>query len=50
MTGLEVVGYLHIIVEYLKIDNPKGPIHANISMGDIAKVDTTSKESGSTWN
>lgn len=45
MAGQEVVGYLHLLVESIKVDTSE-PIHAHITLGDIAKVDTSPKLSG----
>lgn len=50
MVDTEVVGYLHILVESIKIDAATSPIHAHITMGDVAKADTQPKASGAAVN
>ena len=47
---MEVIGYLHVLVESMEVKDVNQPIHAKISLGEVAKVDTTPKPSGSTFN
>lgn len=50
MTGKTVAGYLHILVESLEIEGATEPIHAHITLGEIAKMDTEPKKSGEIIN
>ena len=47
---MEVIGFLHVLVENIELKEANQPIHAKISLGEIAKVDTSAKPSGSTFN
>lgn len=47
---MSVIGYIHVLVENLELKDTKSPIHAHISLGEVAKVDTTPKPSGSSVN
>ena len=47
---MEVIGYIHVLMEKLQLDNTTNPIHANISLGELAKVDTTPRPSGTAVN
>lgn len=44
------MGYLHILVESIQLDDVQNPIHAHITFGEIAKVDTTPQPSGTILN
>lgn len=45
-----IMGYMHVIIENLSAEDAKNPIHAHISIGELSKVDTTEKPSGSVFN
>lgn len=45
-----IIGYMHIIVETIKVDEAQEPIHAHISIGELAKVDSVAHLSGSVFN
>ena len=47
---MEVIGYIHVLVENLELKNANNPIHAQISLGEVAKVGTTPRPSGSVVN
>lgn len=45
-----IIGYMHVIIETLKADDVSEPIHAHISIGELSKVDSAAKPSGSMFN
>jgi hypothetical protein len=45
-----IIGYMHIIIETIKADDASEPIHAHISIGELSKVDSAAKPSGSIFN
>lgn len=45
-----MIGFIHVLVQNLQLKNASNPIHANISLGEVAKVDTTPRPSGSPVN
>lgn len=47
---IEIMGYMHIIIESITVENVTEPIFANIAVGDLTKVDTAEKVSGSAFN
>lgn len=49
-TSSAIMGYMHIIIESIKVDDAKEPIHAHISIGELSKVDSASRPSGSAFN
>jgi len=47
----KIIGYLHVLVQTMTVKKENaGPVKANISLGEIAKVETQSKKSGEQWN
>jgi hypothetical protein len=46
----QIMGYMHVIIESLKADDATKPIHAHISIGELSKVDTSAKPTGSVFN
>ena len=47
---MQVVGYLHVLVEKVTITESTNPVHLNIALGEVAKVNTTPKPSNSPTN
>lgn len=45
-----IIGYMHIIIESMSAPQASKPIHAHISIGELSKVDSIKKPSGSTFN
>lgn len=45
-----IVGYMHIVIETIKAEDTTTPVHAHISIGEMSKVDTSAKASGSIFN
>ena len=50
MSEQKIIGYAHILIQSISGKDPESQIKANISLGEIAKVDTSIKKSGETWN
>jgi hypothetical protein len=46
----KIIGYAHILIQSITIKGSDKDIRANISLGEIAKVDSSVKKSGDTWN
>lgn len=47
---LGIMGYMHILVETIKVEGTNQPVHAHITIGELAKVDSAAKPSGSAFN
>lgn len=47
---VEVVGYLHVFVDTISLKDVTAPIHAQVSLGEVAKVTTNPKPSGQLVN
>ena len=47
---MQAIGYLHVMVEKVTINDSSNPVHVSIALGDVAKVNTTPKPSGSPAN
>ena len=47
---MEVVGYLHVFIEKVEAKKATEPIHLKLTLGEVAKVDSTPKPSGSVFN
>ncbi len=45
-----IIGYMHVIIESMSGQQATKPIHAHISIGELSKVDTNKKPSGSSFN
>lgn len=46
----KIIGYVHLLIQSISLKDQEKEISANISLGETAKVDTSIKQSGSTWN
>ena len=47
---ISIMGYMHILLETINIEGATQPIHAHISIGDLAKVNSAAKTTGSIFN
>lgn len=45
-----IIGYMHVIIESMTADEASQPIHAHISIGELSKVDSGARPSGSAFN
>lgn len=46
----KIIGYVHLLIQTISVKDEEKEINANISLGETAKVDTSVKKSGDTWN
>ena len=46
MQQTKIIGYAHLLIQTIKVKDPSKNIKAHISLGEIAKVDTSIKKSG----
>lgn len=46
----KIIGYVHLLIQTISVKDEEKEISANVSLGEIAKADTSVKKSGDTWN
>jgi hypothetical protein len=46
----KIIGYMHIIIETIKINESTNPIYAQISIGELSKVNSVAYPSGKVLN
>jgi hypothetical protein len=46
----KIIGYIHIVVETIRINESMSPIYAQISIGELSKVNSASHPSDTVFN